>query len=123
QRASKSAADAAIELVETAPGVGGLERLDQDAEVHQLVPQVRASVAVALPGAPRSAAERDRSTESQSRGGQGAPPADVLALALPAADHQAAALATPQRQIRVEGALLEALGSGEIQRHAGLLLV
>ena len=61
----QGAADRPVELVEAAPGVGGLEGLDEHAEPEQLVAQVGALVAAVLPGAPGGAAERHRSAGAQ----------------------------------------------------------
>src|SRR4051812_21559003 len=103
--------------------MGGLEGLDHHSQVHQLVAQIRAAVAVSLPGPSSRRAERHRASEPQPGLAERAASPNRLALALPAADHQAATLPSAERQIGVEGALLEPFGSGEVHGDPGLLLV
>ena len=89
----------------------------------QLVAQVGALEAALLPGAAGGLAEGDGAPGAQAAVAEGAAAAHRLVVALPAADHEAALGAAAEGEVGVEALLLEALGAGELERDAGLLLV
>ena len=87
------AAHGAVERLEVAPGGRGLERLDEHAAVHQVVAQVRAREARALPGAARLRAQRPRAAAQQRPRRR-----RTARRALPAAHQQAAPVDQPARE-------------------------
>src|SRR5438270_9664328 len=90
QPLSNRARDGVVELLEPAPGGRGLQGLDEDPAVHQLVAEVRGQVAGPLPRVPGTGAQGDAATGADDPAGLDGAALDRGWLSLPADDRDAA---------------------------------
>ena len=121
--ARRTSPDGAVEGEELRPRRRGLERLDQDAAVHQLVAHVGAVEARAHPGAPRGLPERHAAGVAQRLGRRLAAHAHALLRPRPAHDGQRAARHPARAQVGPQRARAHAAQAGHADAQPGLVLV
>src|SRR4051794_24645283 len=119
---AQGAPDGLVEPVQAAPRVRGLERLDEDAAVEEVVAQVRAVVARAQPRPARPLPDAHAAGLAQDAQRAPAPAADLVGGALPPDDDEARAADPARPQVGAQR-LPGAPAAGEGERQAGLVLV